>query len=123
MAEIELGEVQLRFADLLWQHVPVASGEVVRLCETAFQWKKSTTYTVLRKLCEKGLFQNNGGTVTALVTKEAFYAAKSEKFVQETFGGSLPQFLAAFMAGKSLSAGDAAEIQHMIDAYRKEHDV
>ena len=120
MADIELGAVQAQFADLVWQHEPVSSGELVKICERELHWKKPTTYTVLRKLCEKGLFQNVNGTVTALISRHDFYAAKSEQFVEETFGGSLPAFLAAFISRKSLSDTEAKEIQGMIDAFRKE---
>ena len=117
--DVELGEVQARFAELVWENEPVASGELVKLCERAFSWKKPTTYTVLRKLCEKGIFQNDNGTVTSLISREDFYSAKSERFVEETFQGSLPAFVAAFMSRKSLSDEEANEIQRMIDAYRQ----
>ena len=123
MIDYELGEVQSRFADIIWEHQPVASGELVRLCESSFGWKKSTTYTVLKKLCEKGLFINDGGTVKALVSKEEFYSQKSEKFVQETFGGSLPAFLAAFASGRKISQAEAEEIRRMIDRYEEEASV
>ncbi len=123
MIDYELGEVQSRFADIIWEHQPVASGELVRLCESSFGWKKSTTYTVLKKLCEKGLFINDGGTEMALVSKEEFYSQKSEKFVQETFGGSLPAFLAAFASGRKISQAEAEEIRRMIDRYEEEASV
>lgn len=118
--DIELGEVQAMFADLIWDNAPVSSGELVKLGQAAFGWKKPTTYTVLRKLCEKGLFRNEGGTVTAVVSREDFNARRSEKFVAETFGGSLPAFIAAFTSGKKLSPGEADEIRRMIDACREE---
>ena len=117
--DVELGEVQSRFADLVWDHEPIGSGELVRLCEKEFSWKKPTTYTVLRKLCEKGLFRNEDGVVTSRVSREKFYAAKSERFVEESFSGSLPAFIAAFVSQKRLSEEDAEEIRRMIDAYRK----
>ncbi|MCM1117985.1 MAG: BlaI/MecI/CopY family transcriptional regulator [bacterium] len=120
MAEMELGAVQARFADLIWQHEPVTSGELVKICERELLWKKPTTYTVLRKLCEKGLFQNKDGIVTSLLSREAFYSARSEQFVEETFDGSLPAFVAAFLSRKALSAGEAEEIQRMIDEFRRE---
>ena len=118
--DVELGEVQALFADLIWEHEPVGSGELVKLCQAAFGWKKPTTYTVLRKLCEKGLFRNEGGVVRAVLSREQFNARRSEKFVEDTFDGSLPAFIAAFTAGKKLSAEDAAAIRKMIDACRKE---
>lgn len=120
MIDIELGEVQARFADIIWEREPVASGDLVKICQKELQWKKSTTYTVLRTLCEKGLFVNNNGIVTSLISRGDFYAAKSERFVEETFDGSLPAFIAAFTSHKPLSSEEAEEIQQMIDRFRKE---
>lgn len=122
MAQFELGQVQEAFARIVWEHAPVGSGELVKLCEKELHWKKPTTYTVLRKLCERGLFQNEGGVVTARISREEFYSAKSEQFVEETFDGSLPAFVAAFISRKDLTAGEADEIQRMIDTFRKEND-
>ena len=119
MEQMELGEVQERFARLVWANAPIPSGELVKLCQRELSWKKPTTYTVLRKLCERGLFDNVNGVVTVRVTQEAFYAAKSEQFVESTFNGSLPAFLTAFTARKGLSAEEADEIIRMIEAYRK----
>lgn len=116
----ELGEVQLRFAELVWKNQPIASGELVKLCAEELKWKKPTTYTVLRKLCEKGLFENKNGTVVSLVTREQYFSAKTEQFVDETFGGSLPAFIAAFTSGKKLSGDDISEIQKMIDTFKAE---
>ena len=120
MSEIELGVVQAQFAELVWQHEPIASGELVKICEKELNWKKPTTYTVLRKLCEKGLLQNQNGIVTSVISRKDFYSAKSEQFVAETFDGSLPAFVAAFISRKSLSAAEADEIQTMIDAFRNQ---
>lgn len=111
----KLGVIETRFAELIWSHAPISSGALVKLCQQELEWKKSTTYTVLKKLCEQGLFQNEGGMVTAIVSREEFYAMESEKFVEETFQGSLPAFLAAFTARKSLSEKEIAEIRRMID--------
>ena len=119
MTEKELGEAQSRFADLIWDRAPISSGELVRLCLTEFSWKKPTTYTVLRKLCEKGLFKNENGTVTPLLSRDEYYSGRSRKFVDDAFDGSLPAFLAAFISGRRLSAGEAEEIQRMIDRYRE----
>ena len=118
MGEMDLGAVQARFADIVWQHEPIASGQLVKICEKELNWKKPTTYTVLRKLCEKGLFQNVDGVVTSLISRSDFYSARSEQFVEETFDGSLPAFVAAFISRKSLSAKEAEEIQRMIDTFR-----
>jgi len=120
MEELHLGVVESKFADIIWEREPIGSGELVKICLRELEWKKSTTYTVLKKLCERGIFRNNGGTVTAVVSREEFYAAQSRKFVDETFDGSLPAFIAAFTAGKSLSAKEAEEIQRMIDRCRRE---
>ena len=118
--DFELGVVQERFADIVWAHEPIGSGELVKLCEKKLNWKKPTTYTVLRKLCEKGLLQNKDGIVTSLISKESFYSAKSEQIVEESFEGSLPAFVAAFISRKNLTQKEADEIQKMIDTFRKE---
>ena len=120
MPDIELGAVQERFADIVWEHEPIGSGELVKLCERELSWKKPTTYTVLRKLCEKGVLKNDGGVVTSLISREAFYSAKSEQIVEDSFRGSLPAFVAAFISRRELTAREADEIQKMIDAFKRE---
>ena len=120
MDDLKLGTVEARFADIIWQHEPLSSRELVELCGRELDWKKSTTYTVLKRLCEKGIFQNKNGMVTSRMTKEEYASAQSEKFVADTFGGSLPAFLAAFTRRKKLSDADLAEIQEMIRQMRKE---
>ena len=120
MQDIELGAVQERFADLVWAHEPIGSGELAKLCQRELNWKKPTTYTVLRKLREKGLLQNENGKVSSRISREEFYARKSEQIVAESYAGSLPAFVAAFLSKQGLSAGEAEEIQAMIDAFRKE---
>jgi len=120
MREIELGEVQAAFADIIWNNEPIGSGELVKICEKELNWKKPTTYTVLRKLCEKGLFQNETGVVTSVISREDFYSAKSDQFVEDTFDGSLPAFIASYISRKNLTAQEAEEIQKMIDAFKKE---
>ena len=122
MQNYELGAVQTEFAELIWSREPIGSGELVKLCSEKFEWKKSTTYTVLRKLCEKGIMKNEDGVVSSVVSREAFYAAKSGQFVDETFKGSLPAFIAAFASGKKLSRKEVDEIQQMIDDFREEAD-
>ena len=119
MTDMELGVVQERFADLVWANEPVASGELVKICEKELEWKKSTTYTVLRKLCEKGLFKNEDGIVTSLISKDEFYSAKSKQIVEDSYSGSLPAFVAAFISNKKLTAKEADEIQKMIDEFKK----
>lgn len=120
MIDFELGAVQERFADIVWANEPVGSGELVKICEKELGWKKPTTYTVLRKLCEKGLLQNENGTVSSKITREEFFSAKSEQIIDESFEGSLPAFVAAFISRKKLSAEEAEDIQKMIDSFRKE---
>ncbi|MBQ7099242.1 MAG: BlaI/MecI/CopY family transcriptional regulator [Oscillospiraceae bacterium] len=116
MDEKKLGAVESRFADLIWQHAPIRSGELVKLCERELTWKKPTTYTVLRRLCQRGIFRNEDGIVTALLSRDEFYAMQSERFVEETFCGSLPSFLAAFTRRRSLSAAEIDEIRKLIDS-------
>ena len=118
MSEYKLGAVEARFADMIWAQEPVNSGELAKLAQQELTWKKSTTYTVLKRLCERGLFQNEGGTVTALVSREDFYALQSEKFVEETFDGSLPAFLAAFGSRKKLSDKEIDELEKLIEKMR-----
>ena len=113
--EMKLGVVETQFAELIWTREPIASGELVKLCEKELNWKKSTTYTVLKKLCERGIFQNNDGIVTSLLTKDEFNAVQSEQFVEDTFEGSLPAFLAAFTSRKALSKDEVEEIRRLID--------
>ncbi len=120
MIDFEIGAVQERFADIVWANEPVGSGELVKICEKELKWKKSTTYTVLRKLCEKGLLKNENGIVSSLVSREEFYSAKSEQIIEDSFEGSLPSFIAAFISRKNLTAKEAEEIQRMIDAFKKE---
>ena len=120
MSDKQLGAVELRFAEIIWQHAPLSSAELVRLCAAELDWKKSTTYTVLKKLCDRGLFENVCGTVKVRKTREEYDSMQSTRFVNETFSGSLPAFLAAFTAGKRLTAQEVDEIQSMIDAFREE---
>ena len=120
MKNIELAAVQERFADIVWEHEPIASGDLVKICEKELNWKKPTTYTVLRKLCEKGLLQNVDGIVSSLVSKKEFYSAKSEQIIEDSYEGSLPAFIAAFTSHKKLSKKEVDEIQKMIDAFKKE---
>ena len=117
MEEKKLGMVEAKFADIIWSNEPLHSRELVKLCETELNWKKPTTYTVLRRLCERGIFQNEGGTVRSLISRDEFYAMQSERFVEETFFGSLPSFLAAFTRRRALSPDEIAEIRNMIDSY------
>lgn len=118
MAEYKLGEVESIFADIIWSNEPLSSRRLAELAEEKLRWKRTTTYTILKRLCDRGLFRNQGGTVTSLVSKQEFYAMQSEKFVEETFSGSLPAFLAAFGSRKKLSNAEIDELQKVIDSMR-----
>ena len=120
MKPVQLGEVEARFANLIWNRAPLASSALVSLAGEALGWKKSTTYTVLKRLCDKGLFQNDGGTVRVLVSRDAYYGAQSEQFVAETFSGSLPAFLAAFTSRKKLTPQEVAALREMIETYEED---
>ena len=119
MDDMKLGVVESRFADIFWRNEPLPSRELVALCQAELNWKKPTTYTVLRKLCERGIFQNVDGTVSSVISREEFYAMQSEKFIAEAFQGSLPAFLAAFASRKPLSEQETAEIRRMIDYWEE----
>lgn len=120
MSEMQMGVIESRFADIIWQNEPISTTELVKLSEQELKWKKTTTYTVLKRLCDKGIFQNNKGTVTSIISKNEFYSVQSEKFVDETFGGSLPAFLAAFTARKTLSREEVAELRKMVADFEEE---
>lgn len=118
MAEYKLGEIETIFADIIWDNEPVSSRCLTELAEERLNWKRTTTYTILKRLCDRELFRNDGGKVTSLVSREEFYARQSEMFVEETFHGSLPAFLAAFGSRKKLSDSEINELQKVIDAMR-----
>ncbi|WMJ89322.1 BlaI/MecI/CopY family transcriptional regulator [Anaerocolumna sp. MB42-C2] len=120
MKEIKLTKSEMKFAELIWRYEPIGSGNLVKLCENELNWKKSTTYTVLKNLCEKGIFQNRGAIITSLMKKEEFYAKQSRFFVEDAFGGSLPKFLTAFIGGSKLSEAQAAELKKLIDEHKEE---
>lgn len=119
MAEIKLGMVEAHFADIVWQHAPVSTKELVALCEKELNWKRTTTYTVLKKLCERGIFAMENSRVTVLISKEEFYAIQSERFVEDTFAGSLPAFLAAFGSRKKPSEAELKEIRRILDSFEE----
>ena len=118
MAEYKLGEVESIFADIIWNNEPLSSRRLAELAEERLNWKRTTTYTILKRLCDRGLFQNEGGKVTSLVSREEFYARRSEQFVEDTFQGSLPAFLAAFGSRKKLSGAEIDELQKVIGSMR-----
>ena len=119
MNNIQLGIIEAQFADIIWVSEPISSTELVKKSEEALGWKKSTTYTVLKRLCEKGIFENNGGTVTVKISKDEFYSLQSQRFVEENFHGSLPAFLAAFTGGKKLSAKEVAELRRLVQEHEE----
>ena len=118
MEEYRLGEVESLFADIIWKNEPLSSRRLAELAEQRLNWKRTTTYTVLKRLCDGVMFQNLGGTVTTLLSREEFYARRSEQFVEDTFQGSLPAFLAAFGSRKKLSDAEIDELQSIIDSMR-----
>ena len=119
MDETRLGPMEARFAQLIWDHAPIPSGQLVKLCQEELSWKKSTTYTMLQRLCRRGLFQNVDSVVSARMTREEFHARQSERFVEQTFAGSLPAFLTAFTTRKKLTDQEVAALQRLIDENRR----
>lgn len=120
MSEIKMGTAESRFADMIWENEPITSGELAKMGLSALNWKKTTCHTVLKRLCDRGLFQNVGGVVTSLISREEYYSRHSEAFVQEAFGGSLPAFLVAFTRRKRLSDGEVEELKALIDTMRRD---
>lgn len=118
MEAFKLGEMETKFAELIWGHAPIRSGELTKLCEEQFGWKRTTTYTMLKRLCERGIFVNDNGTVCVQMTKEEFQAGQGSAFIEEHFEGSLPLFLTAFSRKNKLSKNDVEKLQQLIDAYR-----
>ena len=115
MAELQLGVVESKFADIIWRTAPVTSSQLVKLGEAELGWKRTTVHTVLRRLCDKGLFQNDGGLVTVKMSREDFYARQSRQYVADSFDGSLPAFIAAFTQGRKLTEEERDELRRMID--------
>lgn len=117
MKRYRLSDGEKKFAEIIWGNEPISSGDLVKQCEKELNWKKSTTYTMLKKLCEKGIFQNKEAMVTSLLKKEEFCAEQGRQFIEDDFGGSLPRFLTAFIDRKKLSREEAEEIRRLIDEY------
>lgn len=120
MHPYRLGEMEQKFAELIWEKAPISSGELVKLCGGVFNWKRTTTYTMLKRLCERELFANENGTVVVRTTRQEFQAAQGEQFLNENFGGSLPIFLAAFSRRRKLSGTEVAELKRLIEEYEEE---
>lgn len=117
MEDYRLGVVESKFADIIWAHAPLPSRDLVVLCQQELNWKKPTTYTVLRKLCDRGIFRNEDGLVSPVLSREEFYSLQSEKYVADSFHGSLPAFVAAFTQRKSLTREEIDQIHRLIDAH------
>lgn len=117
METMKLCDSDYRFMLIVWDYAPVNSGELVRLCAEKLGWKKSTTYTQIKKMCEKGYIENNQAVVNVLIPKEKVQADESAYFVERTFDGSLPRFLTAFLGGRTISEADARKIKKMIDEH------
>ena len=115
MSDIRMGEAESRFAEIIWNNEPLSSGQLAKLAEGELNWKKTTSFTVLKRLCDRGIFQNEGGTVTSKLSREEYYARHSQRYVAETFGGSLPAFLAAFSSRKKLSNQELDALKKLID--------
>lgn len=120
MNDYKLGTVESRFADIVWEKAPLTTGELVKICGKEMSWKRTTTYTVLKKLCDRGLFCTENSIVSVQTSKEDYYAAQSQKFVAETFDGSLPAFIAAFTKKQNLSSEEIAQIISLIDTTGEE---
>lgn len=120
MEAFKLGDMEMRLAELIWEHAPLKTAELVKLCGEAFEWKRTTTYTMLKRLCERGIFVNNSGTVETRMDREEFMAQKGTQFINEHFEGSLPLFLTAFSRGNKLSRQDVEELKKLIQLYKEE---
>ena len=118
MADIRMGPAETQFAEIIWNEEPIASGTLARKAEETLKWKKTTSFTVLKRLCERGIFQNQNGTVTSRITREEFFSRHSQQYVQENFGGSLPAFLAAFSTHTTLTDKEIEEMKKLIEQMR-----
>lgn len=115
-------ESEYRFCLILWEHEPVKSSELVRLCQEQLGWKPTTTYTVIKRLSERGVVKNEGSIVSSLVSREEVQAAQVDEMMEKTFGGSLPAFVAAFTRNRRVSREEIDQVQAMIDRFRREDD-
>jgi predicted transcriptional regulator len=115
--DFKLAEIETKFANIIWDNEPMNSTELVKVAERELQWKKSTTYSILKKLCERGIFKNENATVSAVIKRDEFYSRQSQKYVDDTFDGSLPKFLTAFISNKNLTVKQINEAKRLIDEY------
>ena len=118
MSDLKMGTAEARFADIIWEKEPITSGELAQIGLAEFNWKRTTSHTVLNRLCDRGLFKKENGVVTSLISREEYYARHSEAYVQENFGGSLPAFMAAFSTHKKLSDKEIDEMKSLIEKMR-----
>ena len=118
MGDMKLGAVESRFAEIIWTHEPLTTGQLVKICAEQLQWKRTTTYTVLKKLSEMGIFKTENSVVTSVISRQEFDAMQSEQFVEENFKGSLPAFLAAFTARRKLTDKEIEEMKQLIEQMR-----
>ena len=119
LEELRLGVIEGRFADIVWNHAPITTGDLVKICERELGWKRTTTYTVLKRLSERGLFKNENGTVIVLMTKDEYNSIQSEKVVEDNFGGSLPAFISAFVTKRELCDDEIEEILKIIENMKR----
>ncbi|MBR0343150.1 MAG: BlaI/MecI/CopY family transcriptional regulator [Oscillospiraceae bacterium] len=117
MYKVRLSDMELRFMNIIWSREPVSSPELAKICQNEFGWKKSTTYTVLKRMENKGVLQNMDAVVTSKVAQDEVQREESTRFVEEAFDGSLPQFLTAFLGGKKISKEEAEELKELIDRF------
>ena len=115
----KIHESEYRFCQILWEHEPVTAAELARLCLAQLGWKRTTTYTVIKRLAERGVLQNEDGTVTSLISRDQAEVSEIDELMEKKFGGSAPAFLAAFTRRQKLSAADLDEVQRMIDRIRR----
>lgn len=115
MEGYSLGAIEKRVAEMIWSGAPMPTAELVRQCESALGWKRTTTYTVLKKFIRRGIFENDGGMIRVLIPRNEFYARQTHAYIDQSFGGSLPGFLAAFTNGRKLSAKEIREIEKIIE--------
>ena len=118
MGDMKLGAVESRFAEIVWENEPGTTNQLIKICADELKWKRTTTYTVLKKLCEKGIFKTENSIVTALISRQEFEGMQSEQFVEENFKGSLPAFLAAFSTRRKLSDKEIDEMKNLIEQMR-----
>jgi len=123
MKKYKLGKMEQKFANLIWKNAPVSTHDLIMLCSESFDWKRTTTYTMLKRLCDRELFVTDNGIVKIILSKEDFSTEKGKEFLDETFDGSMPRFITAFTRRGKLNEKEVQEIQQLIDEYRENKDV